>query len=99
MVADHTKSTNDVKMAAKADRVPVSPPKLDAMQSKMVADLRAASGANRDRLYVEQQKAAHQQALQLHSDFAASGSKPGLKRVAAATAPVVQHHIDMLGGM
>ncbi|MEZ0498196.1 DUF4142 domain-containing protein [Sphingomonas sp. IW22] len=99
MLKDHTKSTADVKAAAASDRVTLPAPKLEPAQAKMVADLRTASGAARDRMYVQQQRTAHQQALALHSGFARSGDKPALKRAAATIAPVVQHHMEMLQSM
>lgn len=99
MVTDHMKSTADVKAAAKQSKVRVSPPKLDAEQQRMVAELRQQSGAARDTAYVTQQKTAHQKALALHQGYATDGTAPALKSTAAAIAPVVQHHIDMLQSM
>lgn len=99
MVADHSKSTGDVKRAAQRDGVPVVAPKLEPEQEQMIADLGSASGSARDQLYLSQQKAAHEQALALHSGYAQSGDKAALKRVATATARVVQQHIDMLKKM
>lgn len=99
MVKDHTKSTNDVKMAAKQAGLTPPPPALEPEQSRMVAELRQASGAARDQLYVTQQKTAHQKALALHTGYAQSGSAAPLKTVAAKTAPVVKHHLDMLNAM
>ncbi|MCC2979997.1 MULTISPECIES: DUF4142 domain-containing protein [unclassified Sphingomonas] len=99
MITDHTKSTNDVKMAAKQAGVTPPPPALDADQSRMVAELRQARGEARDQAYVTQQKAAHQKALALHQGYAQSGTAAPLKAVAAKTAPVVQHHLEMLNGM
>ncbi len=99
MVRDHAKSTADVKRAATAARVRVPAAKLEPTQAQMVADLRRATGTDRDRTYVMQQRTAHQQALALHSGYAQAGTAAPLKTVAAATAPVVQHHIEMLQGM
>lgn len=99
MVTDHTKSTADVKAAAKRSKLMPKPPKLDPQGMKDVAALKATTGAARDTLYVDQQKLAHQQALALHSGYADSGSAPALKSVAATITPVVQHHIDMLASM
>lgn len=99
MVRDHTKSTADVKRAATAARVRVPAAKREPAQARMVAELRRATGAQRDRLYVTQQRTAHQQALALHDGYARNGTAAPLKTVAAATAPVVQHHIEMLQGM
>jgi putative membrane protein len=99
MIAHHTKSTADVKAAARAAGLRPAPPKLMPMQARMIADLRKASGSARDTLYVTQQKQAHQQALALHQGYAADGTSPPLKAAAAKIAPVVQSHLDMLNGM
>lgn len=99
MIRDHQKSTADVKKAAAAARVRVPAAKLEPAQAQMVAELRSKTGADRDRTYVTQQRTAHQQALALHSGYAQGGTAAPLKAVAAATAPVVQHHIEMLQGM
>lgn len=96
MVSDHNKSTADVKAAATRAGVKPRPPVLDAEQSKMVADLRVASGTARDQLYLQQQATAHQKALALHSGYAQNGTAAPLKAAAAKIAPVVQHHIDTL---
>jgi putative membrane protein len=96
MVSDHSKSTVDVKAAAMKSNLKPQPPALDTKKSSMIADLRAAAGSARDRLYLEQQKAAHQEALTLHQTYAASGDRPALKAAAAKIVPVVQHHIDAL---
>ncbi len=99
MVTDHTKSTADVKAAAMRAGLHPAPPKLDAMGAKNVAALRATTGTARDRLYVEQQKAAHQRALTLHQTYAQSGTAAPLKATAASIAPVVQTHITELSTM
>lgn len=99
MVTDHTRSTAKVKAAAMKARVRVAPPKLDAKQSRDLAALRAARGTNRDSLYIEQQKVAHQEALMLQQDEASNGRAAPLKLVASDIVPVVQHHIEMLGNM
>ena len=99
MVTDHTKSTAMVKKAAMRSGLHPKPPMLDAKQKSDYAALSAAHGADRDHLYITQQKAAHQDALALHQDYADGGAKPALKMVASNIVPVVQHHIEMLNGM
>ena len=98
MIADHAKSTAMVKAAAAKSGLHPAPPMLDAEQRKMVADLGAAKGADRDALYLKQQKAVHEKALALHEGYASSGDKPALREAAAKIAPVVKHHIAMLDG-
>lgn len=99
MIRDHTKSTADVKAAAAQAHVAVAPPKLNAEQASNLAMLKKANGAARDRLYISQQKTAHQQALALHQSYAQNGTAAPLKAAAAKIAPVVQEHIQMLNGM
>lgn len=99
MIRDHTNSTAKVKAATQRAGITVPPPHLDAMGTRNVAALRGAKGEARDRLYVTQQKAAHQQALALHQGYAAHGSVPALKAVAGEIAPVVQTHLTALQSM
>ena len=99
MVADHTKSTADVKAAATASGLTPKPPVLDPAGSKNLAALKAVNGAARDKLYVVQQRAAHQKALALHQGYANAGTAPALKQTAAQIVPAVKHHIEMLASM
>jgi len=99
MVKDHTKSTQMVKSAALRSGLHPKPPVLDAKQKAMVADLRKAKGADRDKAYLDQQKQAHAEALSLMQDYAATGSDAALRKAAGQIAPVVQHHIEMLNGI
>lgn len=99
MVRDHAKSTADVKMAARQSRMMVKPPHLDLMQARNLAALRRARGEARDRLYVEQQKMAHQDTLALQQGYATDGAAAPLRRVAGKIVPVVQPHIEMLPTM
>lgn len=99
MVKDHANSTQMVVKAAKDAGVTPAPPALMPDQAQMIAQLRSATGAARDRLYVTQQKTAHQKALALHQGYARSGDKAPLKAAAAKIAPVVEHHLSMLQGM
>ena len=99
MIRDHTNSTNMVKMAARRSHVIVGTPHLNAEQSRMLSELRRARGGDRDHLYIQQQMAAHQQALQVQQDYASNGDRPPLRDAAGHIVPVVQQHISMLQGM
>lgn len=99
MIRDHTKSSRDVARAAARSGVRAGPPTLDPMGARQVAQLRRARGPARDALYIQQQKASHQDALALHRDYADGGRAPALRRAAADIVPVVQHHIDELSRM
>ena len=99
MVRDHSRSTADIKAAARRDGVRVGAPRLDPMKARNLAALRRATGPRRDRLYVEQQRMAHDEALALHRSFAAEGRARALSRTAGQIVPVVSHHREMLQNM
>jgi putative membrane protein len=63
---------------------------------QMVARLQGRTGADFDREYARQQLVAHQQALALHTNFAARGDTPALRAVAGAAVPVVTQHLNMV---
>jgi putative membrane protein len=96
MLTDHARTTAQVKTAAGAAGLQVPPPKLMPKQQAMIDELKRASGAERDTVYVRQQLAAHQEALALHSGYAKAGDTPALKQVAAGAVPVIEHHLNMV---
>ncbi|HKY80556.1 MAG TPA: DUF4142 domain-containing protein [Sphingobium sp.] len=98
MVQDHNKSTAMVKAAAAKSRLKAAPPQMTAEQKTNVAALTKATGPARDKLYWEQQKTAHAEALALHQGYAATGTAEPLKTAAAKIVPVVKQHIDVLNG-
>ena len=99
MVTDHGKSTSAVKAAAAKAGIEAAPPQLTPLQNEKIAELQAAGGAERDALYVAQQKAAHGQALTVQKAYAMEGTAAPLKRAAGGIVPVVEHHIAMLKTM
>jgi putative membrane protein len=99
MIRDHRRSTAEVTAAARASGVRPMPPRLMPRQARDIAALRAARGPDRDRLYLEQQRMAHREALELHRTYAQAGDARPLRRVATTVVPVVQHHLEMLRDM
>jgi putative membrane protein len=96
MVTDHSQTTAQVKAAAQASGIKVAPPKLMPKQSAMIAQLKAASTTQREKIYLTQQVTAHEEALALHQGYAANGDKPALKKVAATAVPIVQKHLEQV---
>jgi predicted outer membrane protein len=68
--------------------VPLTPEK-----TAMLNQLASASGSQFDRLYGQYQRMAHQEALNLHSSYAQSGSDPSLRQFAASVVPHIEHHL------
>ena len=95
---DHQKSSAELKTAASQAKVTVAP-RLDAEKQAMLDQLKAANGADFDRLFLQQQKTAHQKALGVLQAFAAGGDAEPLKAFAKKTSGVVQGHIEHLNGI
>jgi putative membrane protein len=93
LVTDHSKSTADLKSAAATASVTVAPA-LDGEKQAMLDQLKAASGADFDRLFIDQQTTAHQKALDLLNNYSVSGDNQALKDFASKATPVVQAHLD-----
>lgn len=96
MIAQHTQSTETIKAAAKEAKLDLAPPSLSPPQQAMITDIEAASGTERDAIYVRDQAKAHRDALALHQGYASSGESAPLKKAASGIVPVVQKHLDEL---
>jgi len=100
LVTDHGKSSADLKTAASEASPPVTPPATmpAGLRAKLDA-LKAAKGAEFDKLFVEQQKEGHQKALDALKSYASSGDQQSLTAFASKAVPVVQGHLDKLNAM
>ena len=94
MVTDHTKLGADMKpVIAKSGQTP--PTDLDQRRKGLLDNLKAASAADFDKTYMDQQVAAHDETLTLLQGYAKDGSDAGLKDAAGKAVAMVQHHDDM----
>ena len=97
LIADHTRSTQMVVAAAQSVGITPPPPALLPQHQALLDQLRAAgSGPAFDMAFRDIQIQAHQQALTLHQNYAASGDVPALRTVAGQIVPVVQTHLNAL---
>ncbi len=78
MVSDHTKASNNLMAAAKADGVSVSA-QMTNKQGATVDALRRRPAPTSTTKYVQAQVMAHQEALQLMETYAANGDSPDAK--------------------
>jgi putative membrane protein len=93
MVADHTAMSNEMKpLVAAAGKTP--PSGLDERRKGLIDNLNAAAPADFDKVYLDQQEAAHSEALTLMQGYADHGDDAGLKAGAAKAVPKVQAHLD-----
>lgn len=97
---DHQKSSSDLKAAAaKANPAVTVTAALDAEKQGMLDQLKGASGADFDRMFIDQQTTAHQKALSLLQNYSSGGDSAPLKDFATKATTVVQGHLDHLNGM
>lgn len=96
IIADHTAMGQQMMAAATSAGLTPPAPMLLPPQQAMLDQLRAAgSGPSFDMAYQQAQISAHQQAIQLMQNYAASGDVPALRTVAAQAIPVMQKHLAM----
>ena len=95
MIRDHTNTTQQLTAAASAAGI-TPPMAMLPMHAQMVERLQARTGADFDREYARQQRMAHQQAVALHSNYAARGDTPALRAVASAAVPIVTQHLQVV---
>ena len=93
LIEHHTRLTNATLTEAKAAGVAAPPPVLTAPKRAMIDALLGAGAADFDRVYLQQQATAHNEALALHTNYAARGEVPQLRRAAMSAIPVVQQHL------
>jgi putative membrane protein len=98
MAADHTATSKAMgPLATAAGQTPAD--KLDQRRQGFIDNLKTASDADFDKVYVDQQVAAHKEAMDLMTGYAKDGSDAGLKGAAASTAPKVQMHLEKITGI
>jgi putative membrane protein len=95
LIADHTRLGQTVGAAATSAGLSPPPPTLLPPQQAMLDQLRSAgSGPSFDMAYQQAQISAHQQAIQLMQNYAASGDVPALRTVASQAIPTMQMHLQ-----
>jgi putative membrane protein len=97
MIKDHTATSAKMKATLASANVQVTPPAvLDDRRQGLIDNLKSASAADFDKVYLDQQTAAHQEALSLMKSYADDGENAPLKALAAETAPKIQMHYDQV---
>lgn len=95
LVADHEKSTAELKTAAATATPQITPnPAMNAEQTANMEALRAAAPADFDRVYLAQQVPAHEKALAMLQSYSAGGDIPAVKEWAGKTAGPVGMHLE-----
>jgi putative membrane protein len=94
-IRDHSKL--DASLRPVARKLGVALPSVpNPAQRALAAKYRATSGPAFDKLWVSTQMTAHHQAMALGDSELKRGSNPAVKHLAAASAPVVATHAQLL---
>lgn len=100
LVADHTKSSDMLKAAAKKTSPMVALPMTLPADLKAKLDaLKAAKGADFDKQYMDQQMDGHKAALEMLKAYSTGGDQTSLKQFATSAISVVQGHLDKMMAM
>ena len=96
MLADHTKTSNELKATAPADLKAALPAALDDASGEKAGQTHATrSPRNFASVYDPMQVSAHKEAVSLFERYASGSENPKLKEWAGKTLPALKHHLEM----
>lgn len=91
---DHTAASTKFKSIAPTAAPDVEiPTALDQRRQGLIDNLRSAGAADFDRVYIDQQIAAHQEAITLHRGFSDNTDAPTLAAHAREVLPKIEGHL------
>jgi putative membrane protein len=94
MVKDHTKANEELKTAAQAAGLTV-PEKMDEKCQECYDKLANQSGAAFDKMFMDEQVKAHEEAVALFKKATTEARNPQLKEFATKTLPHLEEHLKM----
>jgi putative membrane protein len=94
MVADHEKTSSELKSLVNSGKVKATlPTDLDSEHLKMFEELKGKTGQDFDKSYDAIQLKGHREAVALFEAYSKTGDNPALKSWAAATLPHLKEHL------
>jgi putative membrane protein len=96
MVADHTKTSTELKQLISSGKVKIEVPKaLDSSHQSKLDKLKDKSGNDFVSEFNSMQVSAHKDAVDLFERYASGGDNAELKAWASKTLPALKHHLEM----
>ena len=95
MVADHTKTSAELKSAVQGNADTPLPTALDSSHQSKLDKLKSLNGVDFTKNYHDVQVSAHKDAVSLFERYAKGGDNAKLKDWAGKTLPALQHHLEM----
>ncbi len=101
MVDDHTKAGEKFRTALRGsnavqDMPTASMTQLDPPHRQMIGELQRAEGMEFDRVYIDMQTKAHEEAVTLFRNYSQTGDDPKLKAFATETLPTLETHLEQV---
>ena len=96
LITDHSRMSQEMMAAATSAGLTPPPPGLRPEHAQMLQQLQSTPAGSFDMAYRDIQISAHQQALQLHQNYASGGDNPALQAVATNAVPAIQNHLTAL---
>lgn len=96
MIADHTKTSDELKTLVTGGKVKATiPAAMSSSQQSMLDDLKKLNGDDFTKQYHADQQDAHKDAVDLFKRYGDEGDNADLKAWAAKTRPALEHHLKM----
>ena len=95
MIADHTKTSADLKAMVPAEAKAAIPTALDNSSQSKIDKLKNAKPDDFSSEFDSMQVSAHKDAVSLFERYAKGGEDPKLKEWAGKTLPALRHHLEM----
>jgi putative membrane protein len=95
MIADHTKTSDELKAAVGSDANTPLPITLDSSHQGKLDKLTGLTGEDFTKQYREMQVTAHKNAVSLFERYAKGGDSEKLSHWAAKTLPDLKHHLEL----
>jgi putative membrane protein len=95
MVADHTKTSSELKSMVPDNMKAAIPASLDDASQKKIAKLRDTKPEDFASEYDPMQVSAHKDAVSLFERYSSGGEDAKLKDWAGKTLPALKHHLEM----
>jgi putative membrane protein len=96
MVADHTKTSDELKALVSSGKVKAAvPPAMTSSQQSMLDKLKGLLGEDFTKQYHSDQEDVHEDAVDLFKRYGEEGENADLKAWAATTRPALEHHLMM----
>ena len=96
LIDDHTKAAAELASIASGVQGVTVPTEMDERHKGLVDNLRGATNADFDKTYLDQQNAAHHEAVDLFGGYADHGDNAALQAFAAKTRPALEMHLQMV---